>query len=93
MTHEVKVAPSWYNDAIKGIKTFTVRKDDRDPKYKVGDMLRKREYSAEFGYTGRGAYFEIIYKLSDIDVLGIERGYCILGIRLHSYWETDRNGG
>lgn len=75
--HAVKTESQYFIMARQGIKTFTIRKNDRD--YKAGDILEKHE--TENGIeTGRILKAEIVYFLDN--VAGLEKGYCILGIRL-----------
>lgn len=42
MIHELKIIPQYFEAVVKGIKTFELRKNDRD--YKVGKMkILKRQ--------------------------------------------------
>jgi hypothetical protein len=84
--HILKTWPEFFNDAILGIKSFELRKNDRD--FKVGDTLVLHEFIPEMpsssrrsrGYfTGRICRFRIIYVLKDIE-FGLSPGYCILGM-------------
>lgn len=43
-THDLKVHPPYFAALADGTKTFEARKDDRDPLYAVGDVLRLREW-------------------------------------------------
>ena len=58
-----------------GVKTFEVRKYDRD--FRVGDILILKEYNGE--YTGKSVTMRICYALSDPDF--VKDGYVILGIQ------------
>ena len=40
--HKLKLNAKYYEDSERGIKTFEIRKNDRD--YKIGDVLELREY-------------------------------------------------
>lgn len=51
--HKLKLDPRYYDDSAAGIKTFEIRKNDRD--FKVGDILELREYVWS-GLENRGAY-------------------------------------
>lgn len=59
-THDLKVAPPYFDALVSGAKTFEVRKNDRG--YQRGDLLRLREWhpTPEIGHTcdvdGCGAY-------------------------------------
>ncbi len=51
--HKLKLNAAYYDDSASGIKTFEIRKNDRD--FKVGDILELREYVWS-GLDGKGAY-------------------------------------
>lgn len=77
-THELKVWTEFWDDLDMGIKTFEVRKNDRD--FKVGDTLVLKRYDPiKQEYTGRSTIRRIAYILHG-GQFGIEQGYCILGI-------------
>lgn len=42
MKHELKLNTDYYEESEHGLKTFELRKKDRD--YKVGDILELREW-------------------------------------------------
>ena len=84
--HYVKCVQPWFDYCCSGLKTFEVRKNDRD--YRKGDILILKEYdlvAVENGgmaeYTGREKSFEITLVLYDEDVKGIQTGYCVMGIK------------
>lgn len=72
--YEIRIAPRWYQDIYAGIKTFILRKDDKD--YQVGDILLLKEYTV--AETGECVRLKIQYKLDH--EIGLQEGYCILGI-------------
>lgn len=79
----VKTHPKYLLAAIRGEKTFTVRKNDRD--YEVGEIIRKMGYTPLKGYTGEYADFLITYILTHDDFPdGIKKGYVVCGIKLIS---------
>lgn len=43
--HKLKLLPDYFDAVVNGIKTFEIRKYDRD--YKVGDTLRLYEFDPE----------------------------------------------
>lgn len=43
-THTLKVWPQYFDALDSGGKTFELRKDDRTPRFAVGDVLRLREW-------------------------------------------------
>ena len=85
--HTLKIWPEYYDAVENGIKTFEIRKNDRD--FKVGDTIRLREYDPMMEteidaerFTGRNVEVCIVYMLTSMDYpTGIPEGYCILGIR------------
>ncbi len=85
-THELKILPQYFQAVWDGNKNFELRKNDRD--YKVGDYLVLREYSGA-GYTGSFLKVVITYILKDCPEYGLNKDYCILGIRLTSWYVVD----
>ena len=78
MTHILKIQPEYFEAVRSGAKRFEVRKDDRTPRYAVGDLLILAEF-ADGAYTGRG-----VTVLVDYIYRGelCRDGYCIMSIRL-----------
>lgn len=74
--HQIRVGKTFFDDIVKGIKPFTLRRDDK--KYKVGDILEKMEFD-DGKFTGRSIRQEVTYKLEDYT--GLVEGYCILGTK------------
>ncbi len=74
--HQIRIGKTFFDDAVSGIKPFTLRKNDRN--YQVGDILEKMEFD-DGKYTGRTLRQEVIYKLEDYT--GLVDGYCILGVK------------
>lgn len=74
--HQIRVGKTFFDDIVRGVKPFTLRKDDKN--YKVGDILEKMEFD-DGKYTGRSIRQEVTYKLEDYT--GLVDGYCILGTR------------
>ncbi len=75
MTHELKLASQYYDDSASGVKTFEIRKNDRD--YKVGDLIRLREWK-DGKFTRRQHIRKITYILDDAEYL--QDGYVCLGV-------------
>lgn len=82
--HRIRCGKTFFEEILKGIKPFTLRKDDRD--YKVGDILEKVEFD-DGKNTGRTIRQEVIYKLENYT--GLVDGYCILGTRNLDVTEND----
>lgn len=77
--HELKIQTGYYADVVQGLKTFELRKMDRD--YKIGDMLVLYEFDGEI-FTGRLFTVRIVYILKDVPGHGLMDGYGILGIEV-----------
>lgn len=80
--HELKTWPEWYEPSLTDLKPYEIRKHDRD--YKVGDILRLREYqppSSGFpgSYTGRWMRRRITFILEG-GKFGVEKGTSILSL-------------
>ena len=75
-THELKILPQYFQAVWDGIKTFEVRKDDRD--YQCGDILVLREWDGK--YTGSELDVEVTYILRNASRYGLADGYCIMSI-------------
>lgn len=80
MIHCVKLNSQYFQDVVKGNKTFEIRFNDRD--YKINDELILNEiFQGE--YTGNKVKVYITYILSHDDFPeGIPEGYVILNIKL-----------
>ena len=73
--HDVKLGTTFFDDVKTGRKTFELRKNDRG--YKEGDTIVLHEYK-DGTTTGRTITKKIVYMLEDF--IGLEDGYCILGL-------------
>ena len=73
--HDVKLGATFFDDVKTGRKTFELRKNDRG--YKEGDTIVLHEYK-DGATTGRTITKKIVYMLEDF--MGLEDGYCILGL-------------
>lgn len=76
MTHDLKILPIYFEEVLKGIKTFELRKNDRN--FKTEDILRLREF-LNGEYTGREVLRRVTYILGGGNY-GLEEGYVILAI-------------
>lgn len=76
-THEIKILPKYFEEVQSGRKTFEYRKDDRG--YKVGDIIKLKEYLPETDtFTGNSLEAEITYILKG--ELNIPTDYAIMSI-------------
>ena len=90
MLHELKISPKYYDAVVNGIKTFEIRKNDRN--YSVGDTLRLREFDKDdiykvqwathSEYTGKQCVAVITYIFNLKDFLNIDEDYVVLGIKV-----------
>jgi hypothetical protein len=67
-THFLKIDREPLEMIVRGWKTCEFRRDDRNPKFQVGDRLRLMEFISGKGFTQR--YQEVL-------VTHIQRGYGI----------------
>ena len=76
--HKLKLNAAYYDDSASGIKTFEIRKNDRD--FKVGDILEYVWSSLEGrgAYTGAVHWKVITYILNDKEYL--HDGYVCLAV-------------
>lgn len=74
-THSLKILPEYFDAIDHGVKTFEIRKNDRN--FKVGDVLILREYD-EKQYTGS----ELKAKITYITAYAQQDGYVVLGIEM-----------
>jgi hypothetical protein len=74
--HEVKCLPDQFAAAWRGDKRFSYRFNDRD--YRVGDILRKMEWTPDGGYTGKAFTATIRYVLDG--GFGLPDGYVVLSL-------------
>lgn len=78
--HKLKLNAKYYEDSERGIKTFEIRKNDRD--YNIGDVLELREYIEDIrglGYYTGNVHWKIITYILDDD-LYLAPGYVCLGL-------------
>lgn len=75
--HQIRLGESFFDDACSNVKSFELRKNDRD--YKVGDILEMMEF-ADGRNTGRMVRKLVTYILEDYT--GLEDGYCIMATKL-----------
>lgn len=87
MVHELKTDPEVFDDVVKGVKTFEIRKDDRG--FKVGDSLhlRRTRYSGNdmkngnpLEYTGESYTVVVTYILRG-PIYGLIDGWVIMSFR------------
>lgn len=73
--HDLKSWPAHFRPALEGLKTFEIRRNDRD--FQPGDSVTLREYCNETArYTGRTHSGIIGY----IDPFAQQEGYVVFSI-------------
>ena len=86
--HELKIEDEYFKEVLRENKTFELRKNDRD--YQVGDLIHFVDINGcEFDSIHLFAtilfpkrmIFEITYVLKDVPEYGLDKDYCILGIK------------
>lgn len=77
MTHELKILPFYFKDVATGVKSFELRKDDRN--YNIGDKLHLKEWEDE-KFTGRHMTRTISYLIRSCPEYGLKDGYVILSM-------------
>lgn len=81
--HNLKTLTEYFVQTNSKVKTFEVRKNDRN--YKVGDILILEEYNVEDdSYTESKIRAEVMYILSG-GSFGLEEGYIIMSIKVLKY--------
>jgi len=73
--HTLKTETEYYQAIEKGLKTFELRKNDRD--FKVGDMLTLKEV-VNGVYTGREIFGKEVKYILSGGKFGLEEGYVIM---------------
>lgn len=77
--HDLKIWPQFFDSVLNGVKGFEIRRNDRD--YKVGDLLRLREWSPpDKDYTGRGCVRKVTCMMHGDGKNGLYIGYVAMGI-------------
>ena len=77
--HELKTVQPYFDAVANYIKTFEVRRNDRD--FHVGETLILKEFMPPETYTGKELRVEIVYMLDDPEY--VQPGYVILGIEVY----------
>ena len=80
MRHELKTWPVFYAEVVAGRKTVEVRKNDRLPGFRVGDVLVLQEYTPS-GDLFTGATCErVVTHIVAGGAWGLEPGYVAMSI-------------
>ena len=76
--HELKIKDEYFKEVLRENKTFELRKNDRD--YRVGDLIHFVDIDGNPSYNEK-LVFQITYVLKDVPEYGLDKDYCILGIK------------
>lgn len=76
--HYLKIKPEYYRDVQSDLKTFELRKNDRD--FQVGDVLMLIKLDDKGNETDQVTRVKVTYILKDCPQYGLKDGYAILGI-------------
>ena len=82
--HELKIKHEYLVEVARGVKTFELRKNDRD--YQVGDLIRfidiKQDSKGDCDiYIDEDDLYKITYVLKDVPQYGLDKDYCILAMK------------
>lgn len=96
--HELKIKHEYLVEIVLGNKTFELRKNDRD--YQVGDLIRfinipspKKDLTlseisrVSSAYIDENTLYRITYILQNVQEYGLDKNYCILGIKKMKFEE------
>lgn len=76
-THDLKTWPEFFSAVESGAKTFEIRLNDRD--YKIGDVLKLREWDRSTGeHTGKVVFRRVTYITTNSTF--VPAGYCCMGL-------------
>lgn len=82
-THRLKTIQPFFSLIKLGIKTFEVRKNDRD--FEIGDYVYLQEYDKILDqYSGHEIKAVITYVLKSFD--GLDDGFCVFSFRVLSIY-------
>lgn len=76
--HYLKIKAEYYTDVEIGLKTFELRKNDRN--FQVGDVLMLIKLDDKGNETDQVIKKKVKYILKDCPQYGLKEGYAILGI-------------
>ena len=85
--HELKIKHEYLVEVATGVKTFVLRKNDRN--YQVGDLIHfvdikdtKQNDKCDCDiYIDKNTLYKITYILKDVPQYGLDKDYCILAIK------------
>lgn len=87
--HYLKIKEEYYRDVEIGLKTFELRKNDRD--FQVGDILMLIKLDDKGNETDQVTKVRVTYILKDCPQYGLKDGYSILGIAVENHINSKAN--
>lgn len=81
MDHDLRIWPTPFRAVRLRQKRYELRRDDRNPRYEIGDLVTLREFDpVDDAYTGFAVSGKITYVCRDFE--GLKPGYCIFNFEL-----------
>lgn len=80
--HELKIRDNYYYDLMHGLKSFELRKNDRN--YQVGDLIHFVDVNGNDFLNEPSNLFCITYVLKNVPEYGLKDDYCILSVKKYS---------
>lgn len=77
--HILKIEEQYFVKVDAGLKTFELRKNDRD--FQVGDLIHIVNLGGNERRSKENDVYQITYVLKDVQEYGLDKDYCILGIK------------
>ena len=77
--HILKSKEEYFKEILRENQTFDLRKNDRD--YQVGDLIHFVKTDGNEYIICSQVVFRIIYILKNVEQYGLDKDYCILGIK------------
>ena len=86
IVHELKCWRQPYNMIVAGVKKYELRKDDRTPRFEIGDFLVLREWEENLEvYTGRKSEVQVTHIMRpNSHFPGLKSGWCVMSIQFAS---------
>jgi hypothetical protein len=75
--HDLKLATEFFDAVLSGMKSFELRRNDRN--FAVGDVLVLREWHQN-GYTGRSCRAVVTYMTDGLRVGALQPGFVCMSI-------------
>lgn len=78
--HELKIAPNFFQQVVRGNKTFEIRKDDRG--FQKGDHVILKEFSESLGYLDSQRYtgLSVSAEIGFVTSFEQQKGYVVFSL-------------